>query len=349
MCRELLDRLQKGLPPSAGVLKKFLTTADEDEKDILFRTARETRDRMYGRRAFLRGLIEFSSYCSQDCLYCGLRRSNENAARYRLTKDEIYDRCALGYSLGYRSFVLQSGEDGYFDDDRSVDIVRSIRERFRDCAITLSMGERSRESYIKLRDAGADRYLLRHETADEAHFAHLHPPSQKLSSRLIALKDLKDAGYQVGAGFMVGSPGQTYETISKDLELISRLRPHMVGVGPFIPHHDTPFAGHPAGSADMTIVLLAIIRILIPDVLLPATTALATLDGRNRIKALDAGANVIMPNLSPPETRNKYSIYDGKKSSGAEAAESLASIVDELRDAGYVPDMTRGDHIKISP
>lgn len=315
----------------------------------MFRIAREMRDRVYGRRVFLRGLIEFSSYCTQDCLYCGLRRSNTNASRYRLTKDEIIDRCALGYDLGFRSFVLQSGEDVFSDDERSVDLVRSIRERFKDCAITLSMGERSRVSYKKLRDAGADRYLLRHETADGSHFALLHPPSQKLSSRLAALKDLKDVGYQFGAGFMVGSPGQTYETISKDLELISRMRPHMVGVGPFIPHHDTPFADLPAGSVEMTIALLAIIRILLPDVLLPATTAVATLDEGSRIKALDAGANVIMPNLSPLDSRRKYSIYDGKRSSGSEAAESLVIIDRELRAAGYVPDLSRGDHINRSP
>lgn len=315
----------------------------------MFRIAREMRDRVYGRRVFLRGLIEFSSYCTQDCLYCGLRRSNTNASRYRLTKDEIIDRCALGYDLGFRSFVLQSGEDVFFDDERSVDLVRSIRERFKDCAITLSMGERSRVSYKKLRDAGADRYLLRHETADGSHFALLHPPSQNLSSRLNALEDLKDVGYQFGAGFMVGSPGQTYETISKDLKLISRMRPHMVGVGPFIPHHDTPFADYPAGSVEMTIALLAIIRILLPDVLLPATTALATLDEGSRIKALDAGANVIMPNLSPLDSRRKYSIYDGKRSSGSEAAESLIIIDRELRAAGYVPDLSRGDHINRSP
>lgn len=340
-----IEQIIAGILPSEDALTDLFANTPQDTVELLCTEARRTADRVYGRRVFIRGLIEFTSWCSQNCLYCGLRRDNTAAERYRLTKDEIIERCEVGRGLGVGTFVLQGGEDPYFDDGRLVDIVRSIRERFPSHAITLSVGERPRESYKKLREAGADRYLLRHETADPDHFALLHPAAQQQAVRLRALADLKDLGYQVGAGFIIGTPYQTPRHLARDIIFLKNFEPDMAGIGPFMPHHATPFADHGRGSLIQTLLSLAIVRLLMPNVLLPSTTALASLVPDGRLLGLDAGANVIMPNLSPERVRGAYSIYDGKRSSGTEAAEEMQRTIEELKSRGYEPDGTRGDRI----
>ena len=292
---------------------------------------------------YTRGLIEFTNYCKNDCYYCGIRRSNPNAKRYRLTEEEILACCENGYELGFRTFVLQGGEDPYFNDDRMVDIVRKIRAGYPDCAITLSIGEKSYESYKRFREAGADRYLLRHETANDVHYRKLHPEEMRLEARKQCLYDLKTLGYQVGAGFMVGSPGQTAETLADDLVFLKELNPEMVGIGPFIPHHDTKFADEPAGSVELTLFLLSVLRIILPKCLLPATTALGTADPRGREKGLLAGANVVMPNLSPVKDRKKYELYDNKICTGDEAAECRVCLKNRVKSVGFELVEDRGD------
>ena len=276
-------------------------------------------------------------------MYCGIRRSNRNASRYRLTKEEILQCCENGYELGFRTFVLQGGEDPWFNDDRMVDIIRSIKQGYPDCAITLSIGEKSKESYQRFKDAGADRYLLRHETASEEHYRYLHPESLSLTNRKQCLYTLKELGYQIGAGFMVGAPGQTLEYLAEDLVFLKDLNPHMVGIGPFVPHHDTKFAEEPAGSVDLTLFLLSVIRILPPQVLLPATTALGTLDPRGREMGFQAGANVVMPNLSPVKNRKQYELYDNKICTGEEAAECRGCLTRRVESVGYEIVTDRGD------
>ncbi len=297
----------------------------------------------YGEKVYTRGLIEFTNYCRNDCYYCGIRRGNLHARRYRLTKEEILDCCDRGYELGFRTFVLQGGEDRWFTDERMAEIIRAIRSRYPDCAITLSVGERPYESYRLWKEAGADRYLLRHETANEAHYRKLHPSGMSLAVRKLCLYDLKLLGYQVGAGFMVGSPGQTAECLAEDLVFLKELQPHMVGIGPFIPHHETVFAKEPAGSVEQTLFLLSVIRILLPKVLLPATTALGTLDPRGREKGLEAGANVVMPNLSPVKNRKQYDLYDNKICTGEEAAECRGCLSRRVESVGYYLVNERGD------
>ena len=267
--------------------------------EYLFKNATEVREKNYGKDIYIRGLIEFTNYCKNDCFYCGIRRSNKNAERYRLDKNEILDCADLGYKLGFRTFVLQGGEDNYFTDEIMCDIVRSIKSKYSDCAITLSLGERSFESYRLLKEAGADRYLLRHETATKAHYEKLHPKEMSFENRLDCLKNLKSLGYQIGAGFMVGSPYQTEENLVNELLFLKELRPHMVGIGPFISHKDTPFKDKPSGTVNLTLFMLGLIRLTLPKVLLPATTALGTIDPLGREKGIKAGANVLMPNLSP--------------------------------------------------
>ena len=295
-------------------------------------------------RIFVRGLIEFTNYCKNDCYYCGIRRSNKNAARYRLTQEEILECCRAGYGLGFRTFVLQGGEDYFYSDDNIAAIVRAIKAQHPDCAVTLSIGERSRETYALWKQAGADRYLLRHETADCAHYAKLHPAELSSQNRQNCLYTLKELGYQAGAGFMVGSPYQTAENLADDLMFLQRLRPQMIGIGPFIPHHDTPFKDEPAGSVELTLVLLAVLRLLFPHVLLPATTALGTLAPGGRLLGIKAGANVIMPNLSPQNVRGKYLLYDNKLHTGAEAAEALNELQREVASIGYRIVSARGDY-----
>ncbi len=303
------------------------------------------RKHYYGNKVYTRGLIEFTNYCKNHCYYCGIRGSNRNVVRYRLEKEEILECCREGYGLGFRTFVLQGGEDPYYTDERMVEIIRAIKEGYPDCALTLSIGEKSYESYRLFREAGADRYLLRHETADEAHYRLLHPESMSLANRKQCLYHLKELGYQVGAGMMVGSPGQTKEALAEDLLFLQELQPHMVGIGPFIPHHDTPFKDEPAGSVELTLYLLSVIRLLLPKVLLPATTALGTMDPKGREKGLLAGANVVMPNLSPVKNRKQYELYDNKICTGDEAAECRFCLGRRVASVGYELVGDRGDYI----
>lgn len=318
---------------------------DADTRTLLREEAVRIRKKYYGDKVFTRGLIEFTNYCKNDCYYCGIRRGNRNAERYRLTKEEILECCEEGYGLGFRTFVLQGGEDPYYTDERMEEIIRSIKEGYPDCALTLSIGEKSYESYRRFRKAGADRYLLRHETADDAHYRMLHPESMRLDVRKQCLYDLKSLGYQVGAGFMVGSPGQTAETLAEDLMFLKELQPQMVGIGPFLPHHETKFAKEKAGSVEMTLFLLSVIRILLPKVLLPATTALGTADPRGREKGIEAGANVVMPNLSPVRNRKQYELYDNKICTGDEAAECRMCLARRMESVGYRLVEERGDAV----
>ena len=328
---------------SSSDIEHLLTTSDPTAVDDLFAEACRVRDAVYGRLVFMRGLIEITSHCRNNCLYCGLRRDVQ-CRRYRLSEDQILDCCSIGHRLGFRTFVLQGGEDAWFTDERVCHIVGAIRSRFPDCAITLSLGERGRESFARLKEAGADRYLLRHETADPDHYALLHPAEMSFAHRMQCLHDLRDLGYQVGAGFMVGSPGQSIATLMKDIEFIDTFRPEMVGIGPFIPAAGTPFEHRPAGSVELTLRLLAIIRIIHPHVLLPATSALGTLHPQGRERAIAAGANVVMPNLSPQDTRALYSIYNNKLATGSEAAESAVDIRARMAAIGMQVPTARGDY-----
>ncbi|MCM1495690.1 MAG: [FeFe] hydrogenase H-cluster radical SAM maturase HydE [Bacteroides sp.] len=310
----------------------------------LFEKARRIQKQVFGRSIYIRGLIEFTNYCRNNCYYCGIRRDNPKVERYRLTEEQIYQCCVEGYDLGYRTFVLQGGEDGYFTDQRICAIVSRIKAGFPDCAVTLSIGERSRESYARFRQAGTDRYLLRHETADAIHYGQLHPPELSLNRRKQCLQDLKDLGYQVGAGFMVGTPGQTIEHLTADLEFLQELQPHMIGIGPFISHRDTPFAGYPSGSVEETLFLLGILRLSFPKALLPATTALGTLAGDGRERGILAGANVVMPNLSPIAVREQYSLYDNKVCTREESAQCIRCIQNRIAGIGYKTVVERGDY-----
>ena len=342
--KELIERLERERDLTNAEFAVLLDQSSGADRDFLFERARAVRDAHYGRKVYIRGLIELTNYCKNDCLYCGIRKSNASCERYRLTEEQILSCCESGYALGFRTFVLQGGEDGWYTDERMTDIVRAIRQAYPDCAITLSLGERGRESFKRLYDAGANRYLLRHETADETHYARLHPASMTLAHRLQCLRDLKEIGFQTGAGFMVGSPYQTTECIVRDFRFLQELKPQMVGLGPFIPHHATPLKDFPAGSTERTLLCLSIVRLLLPNVLLPATTALATIDGDGRIKGMNAGCNVVMPNLSPLEDRSKYLLYDNKATSGEEAAESLRALREHLAAAGYEVVIDRGDY-----
>lgn len=321
-----------------------LISTDEYDKKLKAR-ADEVRQSIYGRDVYIRGLIEFTSYCRRNCLYCGLRHENRRE-RYRLTDDQIMECCETGYSLGFRTFVLQGGEDAFFDDLHICKIVSGIKERFPDCALTLSIGEKPRESYLAYKKAGADRYLLRHETADFTHYGKLHPSEMSLENRMRCLYDLKELGYQTGAGFMVGSPFQTAETIVSDLRFMQKLQPEMIGIGPFIPAEGTPFAGYPAGELSLTLRLISIIRLMFPNALIPSTTALGTIHPKGREMGLAAGANVVMPNLSPTSVRKLYSIYDNKICTGDEAAECRRCLEKRVLAVGYRIVTDRGDHKK---
>ncbi|MBQ7082929.1 MAG: [Oscillospiraceae bacterium] len=321
--KHLIDQLarERDLPDEA--LLSLIRCEMPETEEYLAQTAAAVRQKHYGKDVYIRGLIEFTNYCKNDCLYCGIRRSNQKAQRYRLSEEDILECCRHGYELGFRTFVLQGGEDPYFTRERMVRIVSSIKQKFPDCALTLSVGEKSREEYEAYFAAGADRYLLRHETACPCHYAKLHPAELTLAERMRCISDLKEIGFQTGIGFMVGSPFQTPQNILQDLRYIQSLRPEMVGIGPFIPHKDTPFCDEPAGTARQTLRLLAIIRLMLPTVLLPATTALGTVSGDGRVRGMQFGANVVMPNLSPLSVRKKYMLYDNKIATGEEAAESV--------------------------
>ncbi len=321
-----------------------------ENQEISSRLAQEAvriRDYYYGRKIFTRGLIEFTNYCKNNCYYCGIRNGNRNAGRYRLTEEEILKCCHMGYEMGHRTFVLQGGEDPWFTDEKAAAIIRRIKGEFPDCAVTLSIGEKSFESYRLFREAGADRYLLRHETADETLYRSLHPAGMSLKRRKQCLYDLKELGYQVGAGFMVGAPGQTLAHLAKDLVFLQELQPQMAGIGPFIPHHDTKYGDEKAGSIELTLFLLSVIRIMLPTVLLPATTALGTLDPTGREKGFMAGANVVMPNLSPMEKRRQYELYDNKIGTREEDGESMESLARRAQCAGCRLVSERGDAVKL--
>lgn len=348
MNKTLIDKLYETHNLERDEFLTLLDTITEDEKSYLEKKAHETRMESYGDRVFMRGLIEFTNYCQQDCMYCGIRRSNKSADRYRLTKEQILECCEVGYDLGYRTFVMQGGEDPYFTDERIVDIVVSIKNKYPDTAITLSIGEKSYESYEKFFKAGADRYLLRHETNSRQLYEQLHP-GMSYDNRIRCLNDLKKIGFQVGAGFMVGLPNQTNEDYVNDLIFLKELGPHMVGIGPFIPQKDTPLGEETGGTVDKTCTLLAIIRMILPDVLLPATTALGSLDKKGREQGLRHGANVVMPNLSPTNVREKYALYDGKICTGDEAAHCRLCIEGRIKSAGFTVDMNRGDHATYNP
>lgn len=322
----------------------LLDNLDEDGENYLYGKARETALAHYGNRIYVRGLMEFTNYCKNDCYYCGIRRGNQNASRYRLTPEQIMECCQLGYALGFRTFVLQGGEDPWFTDDKIAYLVDRIKGRYPDCAVTLSVGEHGYASYKRWFEAGADRYLLRHETANPCHYASLHPPQMSSEHRKECLKNLKDIGYQTGCGIMVGAPYQTTEHIAEDLEYMYRLDPQMVGIGPFIPHHDTPFKDRPAGTLRQTLRLLAIVRLMLPSVLLPATTALGTIEPGGREQGVLAGANVVMPNLSPLDVRSKYMLYDNKISTGVEAAANINELKKRMEAIGYEVVADRGDY-----
>lgn len=316
---------------------------DEESTRMLAEAALQVREQVYGKDVFIRGLIEISNYCKNDCFYCGIRRSNKTCERYRLSKEEILDCCAEGYSLGFRTFVLQGGEDAFYSDEVLIEIIKEIKRQYPDCALTLSLGERGEGSYRQLFGAGANRYLLRHETADAAHYASLHPAELTLEGRLQSLQMLKDIGYQTGCGFMVGSPGQTAKMLAKDLKWIETFQPDMCGIGPFIPHHATCYAEKPAGSVELTCYLLSIIRLIKPNVLLPATTALATLDDAGTEKGILSGANVVMPNLSPTEAKRRYELYNHKAGEGTESARNLDELKLRMKAIGYRVITDRGD------
>lgn len=343
MYKELLDRLSCDSILTEKEYLYLIRHRDEARADASA-LARKTCEDFYGKRVFIRGLIEFTNYCKNNCYYCGIRAGNKNCDRYRLTPDEIAACADSGYELGFRTFVLQGGEDPYFTDDVLCGVIRRIKNAHPDCAVTLSVGERSRESYKVLREAGADRYLLRHETANKAHYGTLHPETMSFDNRQRCIMDLKELGYQVGVGFMVGSPGQTDEDLAHELIYLASVKPEMVGIGPFIPHHDTPLGNEAAGSAEMTTFLLSLIRLTLRDVLLPATTALGTADPAGREKGILAGANVLMPNLSPSGVRGKYLLYDNKICTGDEAAQCIQCLKERIKKTGCEIVTDRGDH-----
>ncbi|MCR5376461.1 MAG: [FeFe] hydrogenase H-cluster radical SAM maturase HydE [Lachnospiraceae bacterium] len=343
--KQLADRLIAEHRLSAEEYEKLIVGRDEELAEHLAKAAVAEQKRIYGNEIFIRGLLEISNICKNDCIYCGIRRSNRNCERYRLSEEEILACADEGYRLGLRTIVMQGGEDAHFTDEVLCGIVRKIKERHPDCAVTLSMGERSRESYAKLREAGADRYLLRHETADPEHYAKLHPAEMSYENRMRCLRDLKDLGYQTGCGFMVGSPYQTAGNLAKDIAFVESFKPEMCGIGPFIPHHETPFAKEPAGSVELTCFLLSVIRLVHPRVLLPATTALGTMHPQGRELGILAGANVLMPNLSPVGVRKKYELYDNKICTGEESAQCLRCLSARVEAIGYKIVTGRGDYI----
>lgn len=321
----------------------LLKNNSQSLREILAAAADETRRKHFGTRIFIRGLIEFTNYCHNNCYYCGIRCDNKNIKRYRLTHEDILSCCHQGYLSGLRTFVLQGGEDTFFTDERMIDIITDIRNLFPDCAITLSLGERSRDSYQKLFNAGANRYLLRHETADKDHYAMLHPGSMSYKNRMNCLQELKAIGYQTGCGFMVGSPFQTIEMLAADLCFIQDFHPHMVGIGPFISHQDTPFSDKSNGILEDTLLLISILRLMLPSLLLPSTTALGTIAQDGRELGILAGANVIMPNLSPSSIRKQYSLYDNKPCTGEETLQGLQELDARIKNIGFQITVDRGD------
>ena len=343
----LINKLQQTQLLDKTELSFLLNNFSPEISEYLFEKARQVSQKYFGNKIYTRGLIEFTNYCKNDCFYCGIRLSNKEVDRYRLSLNDIINCCENGYSLGFRTFVLQGGEDISYSDEDIAEIVNNIKEKFPDCAVTLSFGEKSYESYLKYFKSGADRYLLRHETANEQHYSKLHPKVLTLENRKQCLNDLKEIGYQVGTGFMVGSPYQTIENIVEDLLFIKEFSPQMIGIGPFVPHHDTPFKNHKSGSLELTLFLIGILRLMNPNALIPATTALGTIDPNGREKGILSGANVVMPNLSPVSVRKKYQLYDNKICTGEEAAECKECLSNRMKKIGYEIVVDRGDFIQI--
>lgn len=345
--KEIIDKLYKENDASFEELLFVLDNLTDNDKEYLIEKSNETRMRTYGDTVYMRGIIEFTNICKRNCIYCGIRRDNKNAERYRLSFEEILECVEIGDRLGYKTYVLQGGEDDYFTDDRMIEIIKAIKKKYPNNAITLSLGERSYESYKKMYEAGADRYLLRHETATKELYESLHPGAS-FEERIECLKNLKEIGYQVGAGFMIGLPNQTNKDLVNDLRFVKEFEPHMCGIGPFIPHKDTILKDEKAGTVEKTTTILALVRLLLPNVLLPATTSLGSIDPLGREKGIKAGGNVVMPNLSPTSVREKYSLYDGKICTGDEAAECRKCIESRINKAGFRVEITRGDNIKWS-
>jgi len=339
----LIDKLSNEHRLSLDEYRFLLENRTPEAAQQLSELAVQARKAVYGNTVYIRGLIEISNICKNDCLYCGIRKSNARCERYRLTQEDILECCEEGYALGFRTFVLQGGEDGHYTDEVLESLLCSIKASWPDCAVTLSLGERSRESYQRLYRAGADRYLLRHETANAEHYSRLHPPQLTLENRMQCLHALRETGYQVGCGFMVGSPFQTTAHLAQDLMFIQQFQPDMCGIGPFIPHADTPFADYPAGALEDTCFLLSIIRLIRPNILLPSTTALGTIDPTGREKGILAGANVVMPNLSPASVRKKYMLYNNKASDGTESAQCVEALRKRMTSIGYEIVTARGD------
>lgn len=343
--KALIDTLETERILTREEFITLLTDYREEDAEYAKEKASKTAKQFFDNKVYTRGLIEFTNYCKNDCYYCGIRRSNTNVKRYRLSEEEILACCEQGYELGFRTFVLQGGEDLRYTDEDMIRIISSIKKNYPDCALTLSIGEKSYESFAAYYEAGADRYLLRHETADETHYKKLHPESLSLQVRKQCLRDLKAIGYQVGTGFMVGSPGQTAECLAEDLLFIKELSPAMVGIGPYLPHHDTPFAGEKQGSMELTLFLISILRLMIPNALIPATTALGTIHPLGREKGILSGANVVMPNLSPVTVRKQYELYDNKICTGDEAAECKFCLQNRMNKIGYEIVTARGDFV----
>lgn len=344
--KAIIQNLCKNHSLSLEEYEKLIEYRCDESAELLRNEAVKLRKEIYGNKVFIRGLIEVGNICKNDCYYCGIRKSNKDCDRYRLSREDILSCCENGYRLGFRTFVMQGGEDAFFSDEFLCGLLTEIKKKYPDCAVTLSLGERTRESYQKLFDAGADRYLLRHETADEEHYAKLHPQNLSYKNRMNCLKNLKEIGFQVGCGIMVGSPYQTAKTIAKDLKFIEEFKPDMCGIGPFIPHSQTPFKNKKAGTPELTCYLLSIIRIIHPNILLPSTTALGTIEEGGREKGILSSANVLMPNLSPVDVRNKYELYNNKLNTGAESAEKLQELKKRIEKIGYKIVCSRGDVIK---
>lgn len=346
MVQALIEKLNRQHRLTRTEWEQIFSEYTETDRTFAMELARNIAVAQFGKRIYFRGIVEYSNICKNDCYYCGIRCSNQNASRYRLDASDILACCQEGYNLGFRTFVLQGGEDGWFTDERMCEIIQMLKEQFPACAITLSMGERSRESYQKLHAAGADRYLLRHETADSAHYRMLHPESMSLKNRMRCLRDLKDLGFQTGCGLMVGTPGQSPKTLVEDLLFIQEFQPEMIGMGPFVPHHDTPFKDQKKGSVELTLFLYALCRIMLPRCLLPATTALGTVQRDGWKLGVLAGCNVVMPNLSPTSVRKKYMLYDNKAGSELTAEQGIARLRQQMEEIGYEVVIGRGDFQK---
>lgn len=341
--QELINKLNQEHTLTLSEWEQLVETYSKEDVAYAMELAQKISIEEFGKNIYFRGIIEFTNYCKCDCFYCGIRKSNRACQRYRLEISDILECCKEGYENGFRTFVLQGGEDVWFHDEHMCEIIKAIKNMYPDCAVTLSLGERSFESYKALKEAGADRYLLRHETADAEHFGVLHPKYQTLDNRMKCLQHLKELGYQTGCGIMIGTPGQSAKTLAKDMKFMEEFRPEMIGVGPFIPHKDTPFGNEEKGSVELTLYILALCRIMLPQVLLPSTTALGTVDADGRKQGVLAGCNVVMPNLSPLSVRKKYMLYDEKAGTDVSAAEGIAILRKQMEEIGYEVIVGRGD------